>query len=111
MIRIFKRSSESQWAYLRELTKGVVFLGTPHRGSEWANRLYFLLLGPSIFWPGSKFVPLLRKGNSALLATIAEQFNNGWGQRQILTVREGQGIGVLGKVRYSQQHKNSLTSI
>ena len=109
MIRIFRGSSESQWAYLRELVKGVVFLGTPHRGSEWANRLYFLLLGPSIFWPGSKFVPLLRKGNSSLLATIAEQFNNGWGRRQILTVREGQGIGVLGKVRYSQKCKDSLT--
>lgn len=70
-----------------------------------------MLLGPRIFWPGSKFVPLLGKGNSALLATIAEQFNNGWGRRQILTVREGQGIGVLGKVRFSEKCKGSLTCL
>ena len=109
MISIFRTSTENDWSYMGDLVKGVVFLGTPHRGSDWANRLYLLQLGTSIFWPRSKFVPLIRKGNFGLLATIAEQFNNNWGRRPILTIREGKGIGVLGKVILQPKCKNSLT--
>ena len=101
VVRAFSSGDHSRWSYLRDQITSIVFLGTPHRGSEWANRLYLLCLGTSVFRPGSRFVPLLRKGNSALLATITERFNNYWGDRPILTFCEGKGTGPLGLVRNS----------
>ena len=78
----------STWAALKDLADSMVFLDTSHRGSEWANRLHLALLGPTVFWQSSSFVTLLQKGNLDLLATIAEKFNNMWGQKSILTFRE-----------------------
>lgn len=49
MIQIFRSVAENEWSYLGILVKGAVFLGTPHRGFEWANRLYFLQIGTRIF--------------------------------------------------------------
>jgi hypothetical protein len=96
MIRAIQSSDDSRWMYFRDQVASVIFLGTTHRGSEWANRLHFLL---PFAGPESGFVPMLRKGNSRLLATIAEQFNNYWGPKPILTIREGKGIRILGRVR------------
>ena len=101
-VRALHAGDNSQWSHLHNRIKSAIFLGTPHRGSEWANRLYFLFLGASVLRPGSSFVPLLRKGNSALLAAITERFNNAWGTRAVLSFCEEKSTGPLGLVRRSQ---------
>ncbi|KAF4455113.1 GPI inositol-deacylase [Fusarium albosuccineum] len=96
--KLLNHSEGASWTYLSDGLASVVFLGTPHRGSEWANRLYLLQLGPRIFWQGSQLVPLLRKGQSGLLATTAERFNNLWGDGPVLTFRETRGITPIGLI-------------
>lgn len=95
---------DSKWFVLKERVRSLVFVATPHRGSEWANRLHTLFIGP-----GTAFLQLLKKKESALLATVAEQFNNRWGQRPILCFREGRGIGILGKVRCQTKNRVLIT--
>lgn len=89
--QIFTGLQESSWAFLKDQISTIIFVATPHRGSEWANRLYTLYLGA-----GSRFVQLLRRNDSALLSLIAERFNNIWGDRPVINFREQKGILPLG---------------
>jgi hypothetical protein len=94
---IYASNIESNWNPLNQRAISVVFLGTPHRGTEWANRLYLSQLGASIFWRPSNWVALIRKRNPELF-TVAETFNSIWGQRSVLTIIETKRVHVLGKV-------------
>jgi protein SERAC1 len=65
---------------------GVVFLGTPHRGSSSANRAS-LLIRLLTFRSSPPLLHLLC-AKSLLLNQIADQFNNIWGSRRIFSFRE-----------------------
>ncbi len=64
---------------------GIVFLGTPHRGS-FANRAG--LLFRLITFRSSPPLLHLLEARSLLLNQIADQFNNIWGSRRIFSFRE-----------------------
>jgi hypothetical protein len=83
---ILASSTESEWNGIFRNTAGIIFLGTPHRGSSSANEAaaYFRLI-PFVHTP--PLVRLLRK-DSSLLAQIAEQFSNIWGPRRIFSFCE-----------------------
>ncbi|SRR5258707_8437170 len=83
---IIASSTESAWNSIFQNTAGIVFLGTPHRGSSSANAAaaYFRLI-PLVQIP--PLIRLLRK-NSSLLVQIAEQFSNIWGPRRIFSFCE-----------------------
>ncbi len=67
-------------------TAGIVFLGTPHRGSSLANNAG-LLFRLFTLRPSPPLLRLLRAKN-LLLNQIADQFNNIWGSRCIFSFRE-----------------------
>ena len=95
---IHASSPSSQWSSIFQNTAGIVFLGTPHRGSSSTKGSWFLGRS-SLFHPTASLLRVLR-ANSSLLARIADQFNNIWGSRPIFTFREtkgmvGFGIGIV----------------
>jgi hypothetical protein len=73
-------------------TAGIVFLGTPHRGSSLANRagLLFRLIRRR------RPPPLLDllSAKSSLLNQIAGRFNSIWGLRRIFSFREPRGCSI-----------------
>jgi hypothetical protein len=84
-------------SYIFSATTGVVFLGTPHRGSQWANRLAIAQLGVSLFQAQAELVRLLR-ARSEDLATISERFNSVWGSKRVLCCCEKKrtlGVGMV----------------
>ncbi len=83
---ILASEPESEWNDIFLNTAGIVFSGTPHRGSSSANAAaaYFRLI-PFVKTP--PLIHLLRK-DSPLLAQIAEQFSNIWGSRRIFSFCE-----------------------
>ena len=84
-------------SYLFDATTGVIFLGTPHRGSQWANGLAIAQLGVSLFQSQAELVRLLR-AKSEDLATISERFNSIWGAKPILSCYEKRrmlGVGMV----------------
>ncbi len=79
-------STESKWHGIFLNTAGIVFLGTPHRGSSSASEAAACFhLIPFVHTP--PLIRLLCK-NSSSLAQIAEQFSNIWGPRRIFTFCE-----------------------
>ena len=87
---------ESRWNPIFQNSGGIVFLGTPHRGAPVANRASLLI--ECIPWlPSSRLLHLLR-GQSSLVAQIAEQFNSIWGSRPIFSFRETNAMFGFGMV-------------
>jgi hypothetical protein len=88
---IIASSPECGWNSIFQNTAGIVFLGTPHRGSSSAsgpefNILSSLLqilccLSPPPF-------PSFLRANSPKLARIADEFNDVWGSRRIFSFCE-----------------------
>jgi hypothetical protein len=79
-------ATKSEWNGIFRNTAGIVFLGTPHRGSSSANvaAVCFHLI-PFVHTP--PLIRLLRE-NSPLLVQIAEQFSDIWGSRRIFSFCE-----------------------
>ncbi len=73
---IFASKPGSRWNSIFRNTAGIVFLGTPHRGSSSASGPWFTIR--SFLLPCQ--TPLLRllHKNSPSLALMATQFNNIW---------------------------------
>jgi len=93
---IVASSPQSGWNAIFQNTRGIVFLGTPHRGAHIANRASLLI--NCIPWlPSSRLLHLLR-AQSSLLAQIAEEFNNIWGSRPIFSFRETTAMFGFGMV-------------
>ena len=96
------------YSYVFSNTIGVVFLGTPHRGSQWANRLAITQLGITLFLAQTELVRQLRS-KSGDLATISERFNNIWGKKHVLCCCEKKrtlGVGMV-RVLFQQGRLNS----
>jgi len=88
---LLAHESGHAWSYIFQNTVALVFMGTPQRGSRWANRMFFLATSPS------ELLHLLRV-DSSMLSTLADRFNNIWGKRPILSFRETDrllGIGMV----------------
>jgi len=83
---ILASEPESEWNGIFLNTAGILFSGTPHRGSSSATAAaaYFRLI-PFVKTP--PLIRLLRK-DSPLLAQIAEQFSNIWGSRRVFSFCE-----------------------
>jgi len=99
-------------SYIFSATSGVVFLGTPHRGSQWANRLAIAQLGVSLFQSQAELVRLLR-AKSEDLATISERFNSIWGTKPVLSCCERRRMLGVGMVRslFGSKHHNLILVI
>lgn len=85
------------YSYVFNSTSGIIFLGVPHRGSQWATRLALAQLGMSLFLAQAELVRLLR-AKSEDLATISERFNNIWGSKPVLCCCETKrtlGVGMI----------------
>jgi hypothetical protein len=92
----------ANYSYLFAVASGIIFLGTPHRGSSWANRAYLAeLWSPNLFRSSSAFIDLLRTRKTSALMSIADRFNNVWGSRPILSLRETKGRNWVGIVSLS----------
>jgi hypothetical protein len=76
---IIASSAESGWNCIFRNTAGIVFLGTPHRGSHLASAASSI----SRRIPGSSQLLPILQANSSTLAQIAERFNNIWGTRPL----------------------------
>ncbi|KAK4222932.1 protein SERAC1 [Podospora fimiseda] len=65
------------WHDIGDATKGIVFFGTPHRGSDVANTLGPLanITSSGWGWAKSKFLPLL-KTHSAPLREVSDEFRH-----------------------------------
>jgi hypothetical protein len=87
-------------SYIFNATAGIVFLSTPHRGSQWATRLAFGNLGTSLFQAKSDLVHLLQ-AHSQELATVGERFNSVWGAKPVLSCCETKRTHGLGMVSAS----------
>jgi hypothetical protein len=74
----------SGWNCIFRNTAGIVFLGTPHRGSHLASAASSI----SRHIPGSSQLLPILQANSSTLAEIAERFNNVWGLRPLFSFRE-----------------------
>jgi len=93
---LLARESGQAWSYIFQNTVALVFMGTPHRGSRWANRMFWFATSILRTFP-SEFLHLLR-AKSSMLSTLADRFNNIWGEREILSFRETArlpGIGIV----------------
>jgi hypothetical protein len=89
---IIASSAESGWNCIFRNTAGIVFLGTPHRGSHLASAASSI----SRRIPGSSQLLPILQANSSTLAQIAERFNNIWGTRPLFSFRETTGtIGFM----------------
>jgi predicted alpha/beta hydrolase family esterase len=83
---ILASSTGSTWHGIFRNTAGIVFLGTPHRGSSSANEAAACFhLIPFVHTP--PLIRLLCK-DSPLLVQIAEQFGDIWGPRRIFSFCE-----------------------
>jgi hypothetical protein len=93
---ILASSTKSIWNSIFRNTAGIVFVGTPHRGSSSAEEaaVCFHLI-PFVHTP--PLIRLLCK-NSSLLVQIAEQFGNIWGSRRIFSFCETKPTVGLRKV-------------
>jgi hypothetical protein len=93
-------STESAWNSIFQNTAGIVFLGTPHRGSSSASGPGFFILSflSHILCCLSPppFLSLLR-ANSPSLARTADEFNDVWGSRRISSFCETKAM-VCGKL-------------
>ena len=94
---IIASSPGQSWSYLFSTAPAVIFMGTPHRGSYWAQRLFMATALSQAFLPRSEFLHVLRD-RSPMLATLAEQFNSVWGRKQVLCFRETARVGGIGMV-------------
>ncbi len=74
---IFASEPGSDWNSIFQNTAGIVFLGTPHRGSSSASGPPFCFIR---FFLRRKIPPLLRllRAKSTSLVLMATQFNNIW---------------------------------
>ncbi len=83
---IIASSTESGWNSIFQNTAGIVFLGTPHRGTYSANvaAAYFC---SNLLVQTLPLLSLLR-ANSPSLTRIADQFNDVWGSRRIFSLCE-----------------------
>ena len=81
----------SEWNSIFRNTAGIVFLGTPHRGSSLASVPYYFIR----LFLGRQISPLLRhlRAKSTSLVSMATQFNNIWGSPdQFEGIRGAQSI-------------------
>ena len=93
---LLAHESGKEWSYIFQNTVALVFMGTPHRGSRWANRL-FLFATSILRTSPSEFLHILRF-KSSMLSTLADRFNNIWGKRPILSFRETSRVSGVGMV-------------
>ncbi|CUS13809.1 unnamed protein product [Tuber aestivum] len=94
---VIASSPGQSWSYLFSTSPAVIFMGTPHRGSYWAQRLFMATALSQAFLPRSEFLHVLRD-RSSMLATLAEQFNSVWGKKQVLCFRETARVGGIGMI-------------
>jgi hypothetical protein len=102
---ILASSTESEWNGIFQNTGGIVFSGTPHRGSSSANEAAaYLRLIPLVKTP--PLISLLCK-NSSLLVQIAEEFSNIWGSRRIFSFCETEPtFGLKMVIHHSAFHRH-----
>ena len=92
---IIASSTESAWNSIFQNTAGIIFLGTPHRGSSSASGPGFRILsflGQILCCLGPPLFISLLRANSPSLARTADQFNNVWGSRRIFSFYETKAI-------------------
>src|SRR6267154_1801527 len=81
---ILASSAGSGWNCIFRNAAGIVFLGTPHRGSPLASAASVI----SEHMPGASMLLPILQANSSAIIQIADRFNNLWGPRPLFSFRE-----------------------
>lgn len=92
---------DDEYKLIHELCKGVIFIGTPHRGSALARPLSRVL---SMTFSGKKFVPELQPGSTSI-TEISSDFARHSRHMHLVSFYEARGIHIVGVFSSESQAK------